>query len=584
MIGIIKLFPSRYWIFLLISGLMVLTGCEEKHVPYYHPIAAFEIAPPAGETTTVFEFDASGSLDTSLQETDLFYRWDWDLDGNWDTHWSKSSTLEHRYYAPGTYTTMLEVRNEGGLADTTAITLTVAQGYSPPFASFTATPMNGNIRTLITFDASATRDDEDSLNTLKFRWDFQNDGVYDSEYISDPVITHTYPSASTYLAVLQVQDPSGLTTITRRRVVITLFNPELIAAFTWNPTEPTTADEIVFDASASHDPNDPDNPLRYRWDFNSDGEYDTEYLESPQVSNQFLAEGEYEVTLEIQDQYGLVNNVSQVLVIGHANMPPTADFFTVHPYGNLTTEFYFNGSTTTDQEDWDYQMQVRWDFDGDGTWDTEYSADKEVYHTYGVAGTYEVRMEVMDSGGLTDITSMTVEVSSGTNETGYIIDHNRELYYATIKIGDQWWFAENLNVGGGDCYRGRPENCEEYGRLYRWDVVMQGSTQEGTQGLCPDGWHIPSFEEWETLINQFGTENARTELEVGGSSDFRMLYAGQRNESGGYDFQGYAVNFWTSTKGSGSNGVAVSFQDGKDTYWRLTLSQRYGNSVRCIKN
>ena len=80
--------------------------------------------------------------------------------------------------------------------------------------------------------------------------------------------------------------------------------------------------------------------------------------------------------------------------------------------------------------------------------------------------------------------------------------------------------AENLNYddsvstpnlkGGNWCYDNKEENCETYGRLYTWAAAMNleskynGSHAEDLvqtkhQGICPEGWHIPTYEEWYTL-------------------------------------------------------------------------------------
>lgn len=88
--------------------------------------------------------------------------------------------------------------------------------------------------------------------------------------------------------------------------------------------------------------------------------------------------------------------------------------------------------------------------------------------------------------------------------------------YSTVQIGEQCWMAQNLNVGTqvngmGDqtnngliekyCYNNNGSNCEIYGGLYQWNEMMQYTTQEGTRGICPEGWHVPSDAEWTTLTD-----------------------------------------------------------------------------------
>jgi hypothetical protein len=88
--------------------------------------------------------------------------------------------------------------------------------------------------------------------------------------------------------------------------------------------------------------------------------------------------------------------------------------------------------------------------------------------------------------------------------------------YRTVKIGEQWWMAENLRYAADSslCYNDEEYFCKAYGRLYPWVVAMNLDTiyrRSGAiyddvvdslhQGVCPEGWHVPTKTEWETMID-----------------------------------------------------------------------------------
>lgn len=72
--------------------------------------------------------------------------------------------------------------------------------------------------------------------------------------------------------------------------------------------------------------------------------------------------------------------------------------------------------------------------------------------------------------------------------------------YKIIEIGNQTWFAENLNYNTGTswCYDDLASNCDIYGRLYDWATALDA---------CPDGWHLPTNTEWDELIDFLGGED-----------------------------------------------------------------------------
>lgn len=100
------------------------------------------------------------------------------------------------------------------------------------------------------------------------------------------------------------------------------------------------------------------------------------------------------------------------------------------------------------------------------------------------------------------------------------------LSYKTVKIGNQIWMAENFKSGtekGSWCYAKKTENCEKYGRLYTWVAAMafpdscynskcESLKKSPHQGICPNGFHIPTNEEFNELYDYVGGEKAAIEL------------------------------------------------------------------------
>jgi len=189
------------------------------------PTASFTINPSFGTTATIFTFDASSSTDGKEvnshssgnfdQEEDessgLLVRWDWQDDGLYDTNYSESKVATHQYAAAGTYTIKLEVINGSELTDSTAKVIYIYTSNSPPVASFTISPTSGTTTTIFTFDANGSTDNEDSTSDLLIRWDWENDGVYDTNYSKTKETTHQYTVAGTYTVQLEVIDSRGWT-------------------------------------------------------------------------------------------------------------------------------------------------------------------------------------------------------------------------------------------------------------------------------------------------------------------------------------------------------------------------------------
>lgn len=184
----------------------------------------------------------------------------------------------------------------------------------------------------------------------------------------------------------------------------------------------------------------------------------------------------------------------------------------------------------------------------------------------------------------------------------YDIDSNQ---YAIVMIGNQTWMAENLRVTKSPdgipvtsyCYNDNADNAQTYGRLYTWDVAMNGSLVEMAQGICPSGWHMPSDEEVKILEMSLGMtreeadmdntwrgEGVGTSLKNGGESGFNSMLSGIRKSSGSYMLLDQYEYFWTSTEyGDNAWRRCLRSNDAGVGRWN-TFPKTYGMSVRCIKN
>jgi uncharacterized protein (TIGR02145 family) len=224
--------------------------------------------------------------------------------------------------------------------------------------------------------------------------------------------------------------------------------------------------------------------------------------------------------------------------------------------------------------------------------------------------TYYVRAYAINSQGTAYGSEVSFKTESVSGNTVTDIDGN---VYQTVTIGTQVWIAENLkttkyNDGtsipnitdntewiklttGAYCwYNNEVENKAIYGALYNWYAV-------NTEKLCPIGWHVPTDEEWTTLVNYLGgTEVAGGEMKsitgwrspntgATNSSGFSGLPSGSRISNGIFGNIGNGFNCWSSTVSSSRTAWSIYL------LYSMTRSYEYngyykefGFSVRCLKD
>jgi uncharacterized protein (TIGR02145 family) len=192
--------------------------------------------------------------------------------------------------------------------------------------------------------------------------------------------------------------------------------------------------------------------------------------------------------------------------------------------------------------------------------------------------------------------------------------------YKTVKIGDQWWMAENLKVRH---YRNGDEipnvtvdttwfnttagaycnlyhdtaYADTFGSLYNWYAVND------IRNIAPVDWHVPSYEDYQILEDYLGGKDiaggkmkATGTIEGGdglwynpntgasNSSGFSALPGGDRSSGGSFQSIGYAACFWTSTEGSDNFAWLRFLRHDDSTFYHLSYFRHFGNSVRCVRD
>lgn len=225
-----------------------------------------------------------------------------------------------------------------------------------------------------------------------------------------------------------------------------------------------------------------------------------------------------------------------------------------------------------------------------------------------------------------------------SQETSYgtLVDERDKKTYKTVVIGSQIWMARNLNYrykrneqssdldSMSFCYDNDPANCNSYGRLYTWAAAMDSAGKFSTngaecgfgrtcsptypvRGVCPEGWHLPTKAEFDTLLARANAGQYNADLILKSTSGWNNFSNRSGNGSDAYAFSAYPAGyrdlefyeirynvyyqkgdyayFWSSTEDGEeqANGMRLSVTNvgsrGYDKDFKVK-----GFSVRCVKD
>ena len=215
----------------------------------------------------------------------------------------------------------------------------------------------------------------------------------------------------------------------------------------------------------------------------------------------------------------------------------------------------FTDSSSNNPTSW------QWDF-GDGS----SSDEQNPSHTYNEIGTYTVTL--ITSNGFNADTISKADLLSASN-TGVFTDPRDGQTYDIANIGGQVWFAENLNFEIADSwwYENDPANGDVYGRLYTWEAAL---------AAAPDGWHLPTDDEWKALEIFLGMSQIEADGKgLRGTDEGTKLKSTSGWNSGGNGTN--IVGFTALPGGRGNNGASFE-RLGHYGYW-WTSTESSDNSV-----
>jgi uncharacterized protein (TIGR02145 family) len=275
----------------------------------------------------------------------------------------------------------------------------------------------------------------------------------------------------------------------------------------------------------------------------------------------------------------------------------------------LDIQFDLTGSDAT------YDISLEVSFDNGGSYapvdPAEVTGAQTVSPGVGIQLVWDGRTSY--SGYFTEMARIKIIANSDWQCGDPITDSRNGQIYNTVLIGEQCWMKENLNVGtrinGSQeqmdngiiekyCHGDLESNCDAYGGLYQWNEMMQYITSEGAQGICPDGWHIPTDAEWTMLTDYLGGESvAGGKMKEAGLTHWASPNTGATNESGFTALPG-GLRYYDGWFGNLTYDAFFrsSSQGGVSIAWGRTLTFNYegvyrgdgykadGVSARCVQD
>jgi PKD repeat protein len=265
-------------------------------------------------------------------------------------------------------------------------------------------PTQGPVPLTVSF---ITKAEYSGTQIIRYRWDFEGDGIFDTDDPGALNYTRTYTTPGTRNTVLEITNDKNQ--VARTNVAINVTGASPAAAASVSPSNGATPLLVTFTGFAT-----PGTAAiaRYEWDFNGDGFFDFSSTTTGNTSHLFDVPGIYNAVFRVTDSAGLIATARATATAVRVGPPGSPTAVITSPTGPITrtapATISFAGTATTTVGT---ITKYEWDFNGDGVYDTSSATTSSASSTFTSPGTFTVGFRVTNSAGLSSVATVDIVIN-----------------------------------------------------------------------------------------------------------------------------------------------------------------------------
>lgn len=290
-----------------LAGLAGVSSANALPFINFAPVASFTAnpSPVAVGDNAVFNGSTSRDVDGRIAR----YEWDTDGNGTFETRSSVFSTANRRYSAVGTVTVRLRVTDDDGATNTTSRLLRV---HAKPVALLTADRAVPTAGETVTYRATGSFDPDPDGFIREYRWDLDGNGTFERSTGTGQFVALSFPTPGPTKIALRVID--RFSAFTDQPLFIRV-NRRPTAVISATPNPAVVNQPVALSGAASTDDR---TIVKYEWDLNGDGTYETNSATSPATSTMFSTLGQVRVGLQVTDDDGAIDQSVATITVNPA--------------------------------------------------------------------------------------------------------------------------------------------------------------------------------------------------------------------------------------------------------------------------